>query len=182
MLSPGDNLADLIARTAAGDRAAFAAVYQATRLKLYGITLRILKRHDLAEEVLQEVYVKVWERAGGFDPTKTSAITWLAALARNRAIDEIRRAKARPTVDEDAAGQIADTAPLALAGLETRERDGRLADCLQRLEAPRAEMIKLAYLEGLSREALADRYGHPVPTIKTWLRRGLKQLKDCLSS
>jgi RNA polymerase sigma-70 factor (ECF subfamily) len=182
MLSTGDDLAALIARVARGDRAAFGTVYQATRLKLYGIALRILRRHDLAEEVLQDVYVKVWERASTFDANKASAITWLATMARNRAIDEVRRTKARPAADEDAAAAVADPAPLALAALEARESDGRLADCLEQLEPDRSEMIKLAYLDGLSREELAERYGHPVPTIKTWLRRGLLQLKDCMSS
>ncbi len=86
-------ISSLLARVARKDRAAFAAVYQATSAKLYGIVLRILKRRDIADEVLQEVYVKIWERAADFDPKMASPITWMATIARNRALDEVRRKK-----------------------------------------------------------------------------------------
>lgn len=170
----------LLQRTARRDRAAFSAVYQATSAKLFGIILRILNRRDLAEDVLQDVYVKVWERAGDFDPAKGSPITWLAAIARNRAIDEIRRAS--PVSIEDAP-QVLDIPELDVDPLDKMQQSDelrRLIACLSELENERREIVLLAYFKGLSREALATRYARPVNTIKTWLHRSLAQLKGCL--
>ena len=98
-MTTAQDINDLLARTARQDRAAFARLYQATSAKLFGIIVRILKRPDLADEVLQEVFVKIWDRAGDFDPRVASPITWMAAIARNRALDEIRRK--RPESIED---------------------------------------------------------------------------------
>ena len=181
MTSPQD-LSSLLARVARRDRAAFAGVYQATSAKLFGIILRILKRRDLADEVLQEVYVKIWERAADFDPRIASPITWMATIARNRALDEIRRK--RPESIEDHP-QLLDTPSdddSALTNVMRGEDGKRLTDCLNRLEQPRRQMVVLAYCDGLSRDELAEKFGQPVNTVKTWLRRSLAQLKGCLSS
>ena len=175
-------LADLMARVAGRDRAAFTALYQATSAKLFGIVLRILLRRDLAEEVLQEVYVKIWERAGDFDAGRASPITWMATIARNRALDEVRRVKPVAIDDRPEVLDIADPAELQSDRLEKSEEVARMLDCLGRLEPDRRDIVRLAYIEGLSREALAKRYGRPVATVKTWLHRSLKQLKDCLGS
>lgn len=176
-----NDLAQLVRRVAARDPAAFRALYVATSAKLYGVILRILKRRDLSDEVLQEVYVRIWRRAGEFDGARASPITWMVAIARNRAIDEIRRRQIVETAGpiEDA-GDIRDPAALALDGLEQQEDARRLADCLAGLATDRREMVRLAYLEGWSREALSQRFEAPVATVKTWLHRSLRQLKDCL--
>ena len=163
------------------DRAAFAAVYQATSAKLYGIVLRILKRRDIADEVLQEVYVKIWERAVDFDPKIASPITWMATIARNRALDEVRRKKPDSIEDHPEVLNVASGENLAIDEILKGEDGKRLYDCLSRLEPDRAQMIVLAYCEGLSREDLGTRYSQPVNTIKTWLRRSLQQLRTCLS-
>ena len=173
---------DLMQRVAGRDRAAFADVYRLTSSKLYGIVLRILHRRDIADEVLQEVYVKIWERAGDFDPKRASPITWMATIARNRALDEIRRKRPASIEDHPEALDVAsDDLPARDAVL--RSEDGRrLADCLTKLEPGRREMVVLAYCEGLSREELGARYGQPANTVKTWLRRSLAQLRMCLGS
>lgn len=168
-------------RVAEGDNAAFRALYTATSAKLYGIVLRILRRRDLADEVLQEVYVRIWSNARSFDPDRASPISWMAAIARNRALDEVRKTGPVALDDETAAAEVADTAPLASELLENAEDARRLARCLDALEQPRRDIVKLAYLEGLSREELARRFSAPVGTIKTWLHRSLKDLKDCVS-
>jgi RNA polymerase sigma-70 factor (ECF subfamily) len=180
MLDGPRHLSDLLVRVARQDRVAFAEVYRATSAKLYGIILRICRRRELADEMLQEVYIKVWERSGDFDPARASPITWLATIARNRALDEVRRKQPVALDDAPEVLEIQDDARLASEWVEIAGEVKRLDACLQQLEERRRDIIRLAYIDGLSREELSRRYGAPVATIKTWLHRGLKQLKDCL--
>jgi RNA polymerase sigma-70 factor (ECF subfamily) len=181
-MAPIDDISALLHRIANKDRAAFAEVYRATSAKLYGIILRILRRRDIADEVLQEVYVKIWERAGDFRPERASPMSWMAAIARNRALDEIRRKLPASIEDHPEVQHIASDDETGLANVLRGEDAKRLADCLTRLEPNRRQMVVLAYCEGLSRDELAVKYNQPVNTIKTWLRRSLTQLKGCLSS
>lgn len=175
-------LAELIARVAHRDRAAFEDVYRATSAKLLGVIGRILVRRDIAEEVLQEVYVTIWERAGDYDPARASPITWMATIARNRALDSVRRRQMLSIEDTPSALEMPSDDPHPLAGIELSEDVARLWRCLEGLETDRREAVILAYLKGETREALSQRFGRPVPTIKTWLHRSLKQLKECLGS
>jgi RNA polymerase sigma-70 factor (ECF subfamily) len=182
MLDSADDLADLLSRVAAKDRAAFASVYRTASPKLFGIILRILRRRELAEDVLQDVFLTIWRRAEGYNMTLASPMTWMAAIARNRAIDEIR--KARLTVVDAPVEElhVADDAILVSERMERDESALRLQRCLDGLGEPQRQMVKLAYLDGWSRDALAKKYGHPEGTIKTWLHRSLKQLRECLGS
>jgi RNA polymerase sigma-70 factor (ECF subfamily) len=175
-------LTALLARTAARDREAFAELYRRTSAKLLGIVMRILRRRDLADDILQEIYVKIWERAGDFDPARASAVTWMSAIARNRAIDEVRR-KAMLAIDDLPLGfEIAGDNPDPLAARERSEQLSGLLVCLQKLDPQKRIMILLAYYHGESREALSRRFATPVPTIKTWLHRSLAQIRECLAS
>lgn len=174
-------LAELIAATVRGDRAAFSRLYGATGPQLFAVALRIVKRRDRAEEVLQDAYVSIWHRARDYDADKGSVLTWMASIVRHRAIDILRRE--RPTTPlDDAAGveAWADTAPgpldAAIASAEAR----RVRDCLDRLEGKQREAILLAYYDGLTQEQLAVRLAVPLGTIKSWVRRGLLRLKECL--
>lgn len=181
-MASADDISALLQRVARRDRAAFAEVYQATSAKLYGIILRILRRRDIADEVLQEVYVKIWERAADFRPERASPMAWMAAIARNRALDEVRRKLPVSIEDHPEVQDFATDDETGLAAVLRGEDSKRLADCLDRLEPNRRQMVVLAYCEGSSREELAAKYGQPVNTIKTWLRRSLAQLKGCLGS
>ena len=172
----------LLQRVSGGDKAAFSTLYAATSAKLYGIVLRILIRRDLADEVLQEVYVKIWDHAGNFDPSRASPVTWMATIARNRALDEVRKTQPVSLEDMPAGFDPVSDAPLALDVLLQSEEGRRLHDCLQRLESEKRDIVVQAYLHGASREDLGRTFGRPVPTIKTWLHRSLAQLKDCLGS
>ena len=177
-----DGLADLLGRIAARDAAAFSTLYKATSAKLYGVVARILPRGDAAADALQEAYVRIWEKAGEFDPAKGSPLAWMATIARNRALDEVRRVRPVSLEDQPEGFEPAaeDIDPLA-----TRERSEGLAalvNCLKALDEEKRAVVLLAYYRGLSREALAKRFGRPVPTIKTWLHRSLAQLRDCLAS
>ena len=173
---------ELLSRVARQDRSAFNDIYRATSAKLYGIVLRILHRRDLADEVLQEVYVKIWERAAEFDPKRASPITWMATIARNRALDEVRRKHPVSLEDHPEILDVASDEAGAL-DLVLRGEDGkRLSECLNRLEPGRRQIVVLAYCNGFSRDELGQRFGQPANTIKTWLRRSLAQLKACLGS
>jgi RNA polymerase sigma-70 factor (ECF subfamily) len=171
----------LLAAVAKGDEAAFERLYEATRAKLYGVLLRILGRAELAEDVMQETYLKVWTNAGQFDPTLASPITWMVAMARNRAID-IMRKKGEISIEEtqiEAMGVAAESAP-PLARREMTEELRRLLSCLGRLDPEKQRIVLLAYYSGWSREQLAAKLDIPVNTIKTWLRRSLLEVRDCM--
>ena len=175
-------LGDLLRRVAALDEAAFAALYKRTNAKLYGVVARILTRGDAGAKALQEAYVRIWEKAGDFNPAKGSPLAWMATIARNRALDEVRRV--RPTSLEDMPEGFEPAAD-TVDPLASRERSELLAAlllCLGKLEEEKRSLVLHAYYNGASREALAKRYGRPVPPIKTWLHRSLAQLRDCLGS
>lgn len=179
-MTTSQDIAQLLDRVARKDRVAFSALYQATSAKLFGIVLRILQRRDLADEVLQEVYVKIWDKAADFDARLASPVTWLAAIARNRALDEVRRKRPLSIEDHPELLDVASGEESALAKVMRGEDGRRLAECLTQLDPIRRDMVVLAYCEGLSRDELASKYGQPVNTIKTWLRRSLAALKGCL--
>ena len=170
----------LLQRVAARDREAFSALYAATSAKLYGIIVRIVKRREIADEILQEVYVQIWQRAGQFDAAKGSPITWMVAIARNRALDEARRKKAVSIEDTPEALDVASDEEYPLDRVERSQQLLRLSQCLEALDNNRRDVVLLAYREGMSRQALGQRFSRPPATIKSWLRRSLLQLRDCL--
>jgi RNA polymerase sigma-70 factor (ECF subfamily) len=170
----------LMAGVARGDEAAFAELYQATSAKLYGVALRILRSKEAAEDVVQDSFFKVWERAGDFDPKLAGPVTWMVAIVRNRALDELRRRAARPSSDAAELDDLPGDDEHPIEAIGRREDFDRLIKCLEGLEPDKRQMVRLAYLDGLSREALAKRFDRPEGTIKTWLHRSLAMLKGCL--
>jgi RNA polymerase sigma-70 factor (ECF subfamily) len=175
------DISDLITRCALRDRQAFRTLYARTSAKLYGVTLRILKDRSEAEEALQEVYVKVWERAGKYVPGGYSPISWLVAVARNHALDVLRARKPR-SEEIDVALEVADLGPDPEQQTVDRSERARIDNCLGQLEPDRAEAVRGAYLDGFSYEELAVRYAVPLNTMRTWLRRSLIKLRECLSA
>lgn len=175
-----DPVAALIAKCATADRAAFRALYRDTSAKLMGVLLRMLRERAEAEDALQEVYTRVWLRADRYDPTKGRGMTWLIAIARNLAIDRLR---ARPdNHSDDGLDLVQDSAPRAETRLVAQGEARRMADCFDTLEPERAEAVKGAYLNGLSYLDLAARHAVPLNTMRTWLRRSLLKLKECLET
>lgn len=169
-----------LARVAAQDRAALREVYDRTAPKLFGVCLRISQNREAAEDILQDVYIKIWNRAGRFDATQASPITWLCAIARNAAIDW-RRANGGPVlVTEDHAADVADTSETAAERIEAAQDRARIFDCLGALEAKQGKAIRLAFFDGFTYAQLADRMKVPLGTMKSWVRRGLLQLRECL--
>ncbi|MDX2308561.1 MAG: sigma-70 family RNA polymerase sigma factor [Hyphomicrobium sp.] len=175
-----DKYAELLAAVAKGQESAFAELYQATSPKLFAVAVRILKSREVAEEVLQEAYVKVWEKAGDFNPAIAAPMTWMSAIVRNRALDEVRRRVPKASADESELDNLESDDEHPLVGLERQEDVARLMRCLEGLEPEKRQIVRLAYLDGMSREALAKRFDRPEGTIKTWLHRSLAQLKGCL--
>lgn len=168
-------------RAADGDRAALADVYAMTSAKLFGICFRILGDSQEAEDALQDVYVSLWRRAGTFDPSRASPISWLATFARNRAIDRLRSSRRiRDAAPIDAVPEIADGRPSAFAVITAKEEERRLHHCLDRLEERTCGVIRTAFFDGATYAQLAERAGVPLGTMKSWIRRGLQQLKACL--
>lgn len=170
----------LLEQVATQDRDAFEALYQQAGGRLFAICLRLLRDRGEAEDVLQEVFVTVWHKASRFDPGKASAMTWLSMLARNRSIDRLRAAPPRALDDVSIAEELpdGDLQPAQLA--ERNDEDARLQDCMQTLEPRRRSLIRAAFLDGASHDELARRLATPLGTVKSWIRRGLTQLRVCL--
>ena len=174
-----DPIADLLVRVAAQDRAAFGELYTSASAKLMGVLLRMLNERAEAEDAVQEVFTKVWLRAGRYDPAKGRGMTWLIAVARNLALDRMRR-RTEDQADEDAAEAIVDQTPTAERRLMAMGEAGRVTECFEQLEPAKADAVKGAYLSGHSYIDLAARHNVPLNTMRTWLRRSLISLKECL--
>lgn len=162
------------------DRAAFRLLYALTSSKLFGICLRICGERQAAEDVLQEVYSTIWRRAGAYDPGRSSPITWMATIARNRSIDW-RRATRAPVQASAVEGEaVADPGASAVDMLLLDEADRRLHHCLDALEVQQSWAIRTAFFEGLTYAELATRRAVPLGTMKSVVRRGLLKLRHCL--
>lgn len=175
-----DDLTSLLAHVAKGDRPAFRTFYAATFGKLFAVAFRILGQRAEAEDAVQEVFTRIWLNAARYDPARGSVMTWAIAIARNHAIDRLR-ARPAEAADDAAALSVADPAPGALSALVAGAEVLRLSGCFDRLEADRAQAVRGAYLDGLSYDQLARRHGVPLNTMRTWLRRSLLRLKECMA-
>lgn len=173
----------LLAAVARGDAQAFERLYHATSAKLFGICVRLLPDRSDAEDAVQEAYAAIWRKAAQYDPTIASPITWLAMIAHNKAIDRLRRdGPAHVTVPIEFALEVSDHAPTAPALAEHAGETRQLDRCLQQLEARRRTLIRTAFYEGATYEELARSTDTPIGTVKSWIRRGLMQLRTCLES
>lgn len=175
-----NRLIEALVRVAQRDRSALRQVYDMTSAKLFGVCLRISADRDAAEDILQDVYIKIWNRAGRFDAGRASPITWLCAIARNTAIDWCRSSHQFGLASEDAAAQLVDAAPLADIVIEHDQHSERMFACLEQLDERQGVAIRSAFLDGLTYAQLADRMAVPLGTMKSWIRRGLQQLKTCI--
>lgn len=169
-----------LADVAAGNRAALKIVYDLTAAKLMGVCLRICQDREAAEDVMQEVYLKVWDRAGRFDASRASPITWLCTIARNTAIDWRRARGLGETAPVEAALELPDGRPSAEALLEAGQTQARIFDCLEALDEKPRGAIRAAFFQGRTYVELAQTAAVPLGTMKSWIRRGLLQLRGCL--
>ena len=175
------SLESLLAQIALGNRSAFDALYRSTAHRLFGICLRVLTQRSEAEDALQDVYTAVWRKAGQFDSTKASATAWLAMIARNKAIDRLRSMPARQTrTSVELAENIEDPGASPAQQVQTAADRAQLDHCLERLEPRRRSLIRAAFFDGLTYEELSAKIEAPLGSIKSWIRRGLMQLRECL--
>lgn len=176
----------LLGRVALQDRRALRELYDACAGRLLAIALRMLDDRASAEDVVQDTFVTVWTRASQFPVLRTNPMAWLTSITRHRAIDVLRRRRPEtPLQWTDADGgehvhDAVDESALPLQQMIERQTDGRLADCLGRIESEPRQVLALAYYEGLTHEELARRTGRPLGTVKSWVRRCLLRLKDCM--
>jgi RNA polymerase sigma-70 factor (ECF subfamily) len=182
-------LGELLSRVALGDRSAFGALYRQTSAHLLGLVLRIQRDRALAEEVLQEVYVNVWRAAGGYEAGLGQPWTWLTSVARHRAIDSLRRGRGEPATvtgpsfddeDDDVLNRLPSTAAGPLELLAQAGEARALSDCVRALSGEQQQSLALAFYQGLSHAEVAQHLRQPLGTVKSWLRRALFALRDCL--
>jgi len=179
-MMPANEMISLLSAVAKRDGLAFERLYNATSAKLYGVVLRILRRHDLAAAVLEDTYLAIWDNAGRFEPTLGSPISWMVAMARSRAIDLARKPD---TAASDVEPEIADAdGPGTMSRREMTDELKRLLTCIGRLEPDRQRMVLLAYYGAFSREQLATKLDTPPNLLKASLQRSLVEIEQCLIS
>jgi RNA polymerase sigma-70 factor (ECF subfamily) len=183
-----ERLKALLAACARRDRAAFASLYQATSAKLFGVAVRMLRREDWAEEVLQDCYVSIWNNAAGYSATLSAPMTWMTTIVRNRCLDWLRRPRVEIVLHddeetgEDPLERMASDDPGPLDRLAASADARALAECMGRLDARMRQAIALAFYDGLTHTELAAHMRQPLGTVKTWVRRGLERLRGCLEA
>jgi RNA polymerase sigma factor (sigma-70 family) len=187
------DLSRLLGRAGLGDRAAFSQLYQKTSAHLLGVVLRINRDRAQAEDVLQEVYVNVWRAAKNFDAAQSQPLTWLTSIARNRAIDSLRRKQTEPQTspgnlsnndneERDVYDDVADDAAGPMALLSQASDARALTHCMKDLSASQRQCVALAFYDGLSHAEVAEQMRQPLGTVKSWVRRALLSLKSCLQA
>lgn len=181
MSQPDGDILDALRACQRGDQAGLRALYEREAPRMVGVAYRMLRRRALAEEAVHDTFVLVWRQAASFDPARGAARTWIYAILRNRSLNILRGETRTELVD--------DFEPM---GLESKEEgpegalmrlaeSGRLRGCLERLEPDRRRAILLAYVRGLTHGELAGRFGVPLGTMKSWIRRSLLALRECLA-
>jgi RNA polymerase sigma-70 factor (ECF subfamily) len=177
-----DVLTELLNRSANGDRQAFATLYRRVSPKLYAVCVTLLKQRDMAEDVLQDSFVKIWNRAGTYNPSKGSAITWMTSIVRNRALDMMRSShpQLEQSADEYRELELVDDTRNPPDSLEFNTSTAALNRCLKQLKNGQRKCILMAYYYGYTHDELAQRLNTPLGTVKAWIRRGLERIRECL--
>jgi RNA polymerase sigma-70 factor (ECF subfamily) len=179
---PGNRLDQLLQQVGRQDAAAFKELYTATASRLLGVAMRIVRRREVAEDALHDGFVRVWWHAARFDPARGPALAWMITIVRNSAINHLRKtARETPieTGDDDDGISLLDRMT-EIPGIPAADRIG-LARCLEQLEVAPRQCVMMAFADGWSHEELAERLGHPLGTIKSWIRRSLIRLRECLN-
>lgn len=185
-LTPDSELMYLLDRIAAQDDSALKALYERTSSKLFGLALRIVRHRDLAEDVLQEAFLSIWRGAGGYRASLSPPMAWMGLIVRSRALDALRkRASDRSDVtnefDEEMAQTLEGDSPNPMDTTQASEQAFALHQCLGKLDNKQREVVSLAYLRDQSHSELAEQLRLPLGTVKSWIRRGLEQLRQCMA-
>lgn len=180
--SEAEVLASLLRATAQRDTRAFRLLYDTTSSHLYGVLLRMLRQRDRAEDALQDCYLRIWNRAESYAPEKGHPLAWMMTIARYRALDLLRAQREHHSLDDDDSRhpEPIDLAPSPDDNAGTEEGLHRLEHCLAELPSEQRDALLLAYYEGFTHPELAQRLDSPLGTVKSWVRRGLQRLRECL--
>lgn len=180
-IADADQLRHLLAQCSLGDRRAFETLYRSVGPRLHGVALRFMGRPDLAEEVLQESFVRIWNNASRYEPHLSAPLTWMVNITRNQAIDQLRKHRDRPLSDLEEQSLVDET-PSAHEQLNSAREASVLNRCLDSLEGMQRQSITIAYFQGLSGAELAEQLAAPLGSVKSWIRRGMERLRRCLES
>ncbi len=185
-LTPDTQLIALLERIAQKDEAALRALYDLTGSKLYGLALRVVSSRDHAEDVLQEAFLNIWRIAGDYRASLSPPMAWMGVIVRSRALDFLRRraserADVTQELDDALSDSLAGDAANPMDTAQASELACALPECLRKLDARQREVVSLAYLRDLSHGELASQLKLPLGTVKTWIRRGLAQLRSCMA-
>ncbi|RIJ11132.1 sigma-70 family RNA polymerase sigma factor [Pseudomonas sp. 91RF] len=180
-LADTDQLRQLLAQCSLGDRRAFETLYRSVGPRLHGVALRFMGRPDLAEEVLQESFVRIWNNASRYESHLSAPMTWMINITRHLAIDQLRKHRDRPLTDFEQEALV-DENPSAHDLLNSAREATALNRCLETLEGMQRRSITVAYFQGLSCSELAEHLAAPLGSVKSWIRRGMERLRRCLES
>jgi RNA polymerase sigma factor (sigma-70 family) len=183
---PDDNLIALIERVAQHDEVALKSLYDLTCGKLYGLALRVVGNREWAEDVLQDAFLQIWRNAADYQASLSPPMAWMGLIVRSRSLDCLRKRKAdrnhlHDDIDGDQSDTIAGDTPGPMDTSLASQQAWALHQCLTRLEHQQREVVSLAYLRDLSHGELAQQLQLPLGTVKTWIRRGLDQLRVCMA-
>ena len=183
--SPDSQLIALLDRIALADESALKELYALTSSKLYGVAVRVVTNREWAEDVLQEAYLNIWKIAGSYKASLSPPMAWMGLLVRSRGLDFLRRrasdrADRVQGLDDVSSDTVAGDSPNPLDTTQASEQAWALHQCLSQLENKQREVVSLAYLRDLSHSELAEQLKLPLGTVKTWIRRGLEQLRGCM--
>lgn len=181
LMTDGMDMAELILRIARGDRTALAALYDSQAGRLVAIAQRIVRRRDLAEEVVQDVFVTTWRKADLFDPRRGSAVGWLTTMTRNRALNLIRNDARLDYHDGETLAEMGDRQTDVMSAFDALSERDALRVCLERLDEQKRRAILLCYMSGFNHGEVAATMRAPLGTVKAWIRRGVVTLQECLS-
>lgn len=180
-IADADQLRQLLAQCSLGDRRAFETLYLSVGPRLHGVALRFMGRPDLAEEVLQESFVRIWNNASRYEPHLSAPLTWMINITRNQAIDQLRKHRDRPLSDLEEQSLVDET-PSAHEQLNSAREASALNRCLDSLEGMQRQSITIAFFRGMSGAELAEHLAAPLGSVKSWIRRGMERLRRCLES
>ncbi|MCR4538798.1 sigma-70 family RNA polymerase sigma factor [Pseudomonas sp. 18.1.10] len=180
-INDADPLSALLGQCALGNRQAFETLYRTVSPRLHGVALRFMGRSDLAEEVLQEAFVRIWYNASRYEAHLAAPMTWMVNITRNLAIDQLRKRREQPLADGQQDGLL-DDSPSAHEQLDRERNAHALNRCLDSLDGLQRQSISVAYFKGLSCAQLAEHMAAPLGSVKSWIRRGMERLRRCLES
>ncbi|WDU62680.1 sigma-70 family RNA polymerase sigma factor [Pseudomonas poae] len=180
-INDADPLRPLLAQCALGNRQAFETLYRSVSPRLLGVAFRFMGRADLAEEVLQEAFVRIWYNASRYEPHLAAPMTWMVNITRNLAIDQLRKRREQPLADGQQESLL-DDSPSAHEQLDSERAAHALNRCLETLDGMQRQSISVAYFQGLTCTELAEHLAAPLGTVKSWIRRGMERLRRCLES